>query len=551
MANNPQDRVCTFQQVEDTLRAHDTFFINDCFCRGPGAHRADRGSQAMKRDDNSSPRRSQSGARTRAANRRDGIATRYTSVLLGRVALGALAWLVWVGCSGTEDGPPVDDDPAVYEHPGCDDLGDWLQVPGAAEPAADLEGYPLDVVDMRFSVVDSVLRVRLEGLAAFDDDEVFVDLWIGDGPWEDEGTAWYTLSHWTGYDAGPVLLLEFDGAQWHEMSSTTAHRCDEDEDALVLGVDLRELHLDGLTQVWIWAGVQYHGQHALDYSDICPDTGPVSLPLSERPALQPSGWAVGDSENGATRIEPGIELELHADVHNAGLAPSAAGITGTLAFSPDGDAGGLLGQATATYHGGESLAAGEAGATDAPFRLTIDDSADTGDVVQLDLALTDDDGTGDTVPAVSLLVGGVRVGEDPDDHNGSFDLADLQLALIDEEWVVLVTSHGVHDGQEWILVAIDLDGDGEADHIVSTFDLYGDTFDGVVYDGHYNLVGPLDRYRFEAGTNHVLMGLALLPDELPDEIYLQAVAQDPFSAFSGRDLLPDADAPGPWILLQL
>ncbi len=35
MANNPKDRVCTHQQVEATLRAHDTFFINDCFCRGP------------------------------------------------------------------------------------------------------------------------------------------------------------------------------------------------------------------------------------------------------------------------------------------------------------------------------------------------------------------------------------------------------------------------------------------------------------------------------------------------------------------------------------
>jgi len=35
MANNPKDRVCTHREVEETLRAHEVFYLNDCFCRGP------------------------------------------------------------------------------------------------------------------------------------------------------------------------------------------------------------------------------------------------------------------------------------------------------------------------------------------------------------------------------------------------------------------------------------------------------------------------------------------------------------------------------------
>jgi len=35
MGNNPKDRVCTHQEVEDVLRAHEVFYLNDCFCRGP------------------------------------------------------------------------------------------------------------------------------------------------------------------------------------------------------------------------------------------------------------------------------------------------------------------------------------------------------------------------------------------------------------------------------------------------------------------------------------------------------------------------------------
>ncbi len=35
MSNNPRDRVCTHQEVEDLLSAHEVLYLNDCFCRGP------------------------------------------------------------------------------------------------------------------------------------------------------------------------------------------------------------------------------------------------------------------------------------------------------------------------------------------------------------------------------------------------------------------------------------------------------------------------------------------------------------------------------------
>ena len=273
--------------------------------------------------------------------------------------------------------------------------------------------------------------------------------------------------------------------------------------------------------------------------------------MTDEPALRPSRWAVGDPETGDAWIVPGVDLDLHAEVLNAGLAASGAEITGTLTFAPDGEAGGLLGQDTTTFHDGGALAAGEIGVTDTPFGFSVHDGAETGDVVELELTYTDEVSSSDAFRAVSLLVGGTRVGEDPLDHDGSFDLADLQVALVDGQWAVLLTSHGVHDGLQWVSVMVDLDGGGAPDYIVSTHNYLEDTFEGVVYDAQYVPIGTPACYRFEPGTNHTLMCLSIPVSEFPDVLYLQATSQDPFSLFSGRDCLPDHDAQAPWIRAQL
>ena len=35
MGSDHEHRVCTYQEAEDAIMAHEKFYVNDCFCRGP------------------------------------------------------------------------------------------------------------------------------------------------------------------------------------------------------------------------------------------------------------------------------------------------------------------------------------------------------------------------------------------------------------------------------------------------------------------------------------------------------------------------------------
>ena len=35
MGTDHKHRICTYEEAEDALRAHDRIYVNDCFCRGP------------------------------------------------------------------------------------------------------------------------------------------------------------------------------------------------------------------------------------------------------------------------------------------------------------------------------------------------------------------------------------------------------------------------------------------------------------------------------------------------------------------------------------
>ncbi|MDP7112846.1 MAG: hypothetical protein QGH45_12830, partial [Myxococcota bacterium] len=171
-----------------------------------------------------------------------------------------------------------------------------------------------------------------------------------------------------------------------------------------------------------------------------------------------------------------------------------------------------------------ALDPGDTATDDSGFELVVLPNSHTGDLLQLELAVTDDDGNAWTVTGPLLAIGMAQALVDGDDLADPFDVAGLLWAEDGGELTLMVTSHDAHDADQMTTVYLDADLDGAFEFALSTLDQAAGTYDGGLYvwddlAGEY-VQDTLSSFDFAAGSQFALMGAAMA--DLGDPVLLRA-----------------------------
>lgn len=485
---------------------------------------------------------------------------RISAQLLGFLALTPL--LVGVECSGIGDDDATDDDDFTDDDDTApdDDTPDdddttgpgWEDVFEDADPEGDSEHPGVDVMRYQYWHDAGVLSLRMWSWLPFDDDDpdLAVRMYVGDGsrsyclvydnvsPVPAPSQLWTTtdeLAIWTRLDAPTSLVMDQDTAY-----------------SLALGLDLADTELGGCR---LAGGVEV--VDAVGAGDAAPDSLWTSghwadLALTDVLDLSLDGFAVDDAlgGDGDGILEPGETVSLVPTVRNDGCGPATVHfLMGVLAVDPASTAAGELTAAGAMFNGGNPLEMGQTASADSELSFTLDPGAAAGDVLALILEMQDDDG-----PIQDLVLPPLRVDypaqvattdlfADPDDVAADFDIAGVSYAVTWTELQVRVSSHGTHGADQEVDVLLDVDRDGNADHLLSTYDAVTGGFTGAHYraeDGAWVRGGALSTLDFAAGSSHVLFGVDLAQIDRPDFALLHAVSVGP----SGIEMDYAPDDPG-------
>ncbi len=509
-----------------------------------------------------------------------GIDLRLTIRLLGLVAFSHL--LLGVQCGGgddddsasmddddTPDDDTDDDDTADDDTPADDDTGAvWEDVLDGVDVEGDSEHASADVMRYQHQHLDGELKLRVWSWTPFDDDDpdLTVRMYLGDGttsyclvqdnvsPVPSATQLWTTrddLAIWTQVDAPGSLAMEPDTAY-----------------SMALEIEIADTALDACELIGAVEVVDGGGA-----GDAAPDSLWTSGHWADfvladvlRLALDDLALDDGPGGDGDGILEPGEGLALSPAVHNDGCGPAAGpGLTGTLRLDPSSTATAVVDDLAVEYSGGDAVHAGQTALPDGSFAVQLDPGASDGEILSLILDLEDDEGHAESLALPDLRVGypaqvaTTDLVTDGDDVAAAFDIAAVSYAVTWTELQVRISSHSAHAGDQEIDVLLDVDRDGTADHLLSTYDSVTGTFSGA----HYRASGDawireesLSTLDFAPGSSHALFGVDLARIDRPTFALLHAVAVDPGGVEldhapddpTDPDLLPVVDCVAePWI----
>ncbi len=441
----------------------------------------------------------------------------------GRAAIrGTLALALLIGGPFACNEPDDDDTLADDDASGDDDSGDdddsvaWTDVLPEVDPEGDQGGYLLDLRNLQAGDGEE-LALRTTSWDSFDDGDS--GLWLGVTVGDAGGARRLT---WDGAD-DPSLQLWSSANRWAAPVAAPASLTWEPdlEIALVLAADFQDLGLGDRCELWarVEAGCSADG-----CADVAPDDGapapftvdaglPATL-AARQPSFDDAGGGNGDGV-----LDPGEYVQVEVALANLGCDPSGSGVTAQLSVHPDSTTSAAL-LADSVAYGDDPLAPGDEVAPDAALELALGAGAEPGQTLVLQLEVTDGDGGSWTAVAPPLIVGKPReealaqVLVDEDDADTAFDTALVTYGIVAGELQITVFSYGVHQGDQAVEVHLDVDLDGQPDHILSTLDPDTGAFTGSVrtFDpwAGWRADDPLSSLTFDAGSDSVQLGVPLV-----------------------------------------
>ena len=426
----------------------------------------------------------------------------------------------------------------------CDGLAEgapWESVLDDLDPVGDASGYLLDIVDYQAHWDGQALSLRVSGWAPFDDDDpdLAVDIYLYDRA----GDVAYTLT----YDnveplPGPLQLWAWDPASgWDQIlpPPVSLYFAADTSDAMVLGVDLVDLGLDGEIGLESFVGVDVHN----GYLDQAPDAHVVDLVLHEVPDMVAGAMTVEDADGDGT-VDPGEAVDVYLDLLNDGYASTGANVTAVVTPSPSSTAAFSVVSGSALYDLGVPIAPESVATPNMPFEVELDPSAAPGEILVLDVQVTDDDGNSWSFETVPLSVGMTFLLDDPDDFYELFDINTVHYGVDGSDLVFRIDSYDAHDADQQVNVFLDTDLDGAIDYAISTLDVASGDYLGGYYawveaDQSWHQLGTPSPFEYVAGSEHILFGAPLWEFGDPDLMELYVLSWD--SGIYYYDRAPDSD----------
>ena len=431
-----------------------------------------------------------------------------------------------------------DDDTAV---PPCEAAGAWTDLLEEPDPEGDAGDYPLDIEGYQVQIDGDLLYLRSSSWTEFDlaDPLLMVDMYLSDG------TTHYTLTYDNQIPNPGPLQLWSSSNSWAEPLPRPASMClaEDGVDAMVMGIDLVDLGFEAELALETWTGVDlYEG-----YLDEAPDGAfdydiHAIIVLQEVPELELVAVTLDDtiSGDGDGVIDPGETVDVTVQIINTGYTASGTGVAGALSLASASTAAAELAVDSVTFNGGAALDLDVTADGDAPLHVTVDPGAQAGQLIAFDLLVTDDDGRSWPMAFGPYAVAMDEVLTDPVDLVAPFDAARVYVTAVDDDLLVLVTSHTAHDADQSIYAFLDVDRDDVSDFAISTRDEDAGAFDGGVYaftSGNWVQTGSPTEYEYEAGDAHVTFRVPL--QDLGDMVLanLYVVAYDTSGWYA--DQVPD------------
>lgn len=457
-----------------------------------------------------------------------------------------VALILLVGCpTDAPDDDAADDDDTTHGDdddsavdPLCDYGDGWATVGLAEDAQGDADGYLIDLQAYQWQWDGGMLWMRLTTHGAFDTDDpaLMVDMYLSDG------TTHYTLTY-DNVNPNPEPLQIWSSIDdWASPldSPPSLRFCEDGEDSIVLAIDPADLGFDGVDPLAGYGAANIYGDTG--YVDLAPDAGLTGFPLDPGPVLTLAAMTVDDSGgDGDGVVNPGEALALAIELHNGGYQPSGTHVTGTLGVDPASTTAATITVDSVSFGGGTAIVAFASAPADAAFELSVDGAAQPGEMLLLDLALTDDDGNSWTVDLPPLAVAMIPVVTDDDDFDPAFDIASVQYLTDGSHLTLLITSHGAHAADQQVNFYCDTDLDGSMDFAVSTLDEGAGDFGGGVYFwddtvGWVEFASPVT-YQYDAGSAYALYSVSLadLGDPILIAGYALALGTDGYAA----DYAPD------------
>jgi hypothetical protein len=439
-----------------------------------------------------------------------------------------------------DDSTPGDDDDDTVV-PACEVAGDWTDLLDEPDPQGDAGDYPMDIEAYQVQLQGDQLYLRSSSWTDFDltDPLLMVDMYLSDG------TTHYTLTFDNQIPNPGPLQLWSSSNSWAEPLARPVSMClsGDGTDAVVMGIDLADLGFEAELALETWTGVDlYEG-----YLDEAPDGAfeydiHALIVLEEVPELELASFAVDDavSGDGDGVIDPGETVDVTLALANTGYTASGAGVTAVLTPSSSATAVAVVTVDTVAFNGGDPIVEGTTASGDATFQVTVDVSAEPGQLLAFDLAVSDDDGNSWSMGFGPFAVGMDELLTDPVDLAASFDPARVYVTVDGSDLLMVVTSHTDHDADQSLYAFLDVDRDGTYDHAVSTVDEDAGAYTGGTYtlvSGSWIQTGGPTEFEYEAGDRHVLFRVPL--EELGSMVvaHLYLVCYDASGWYS--DQVPD------------
>ena len=408
-----------------------------------------------------------------------------------------------------------------WEDEDCDGVyGDppWDTLLDAPDPFGDNAGYMVDIDDYQYHWDGTTLWLRMTSYTTFDETDpdfqalmyLFdLDVTVGIVLFFDNTNPvpdalqlwnWDPVSSWV-QDLTPPASLFFNA---------------DTVDGFVMGIDLADVGLDGELALNTAVQVDVINGTSDEAPDDAFDNDAYALLMAQEiPLVDLVGTTFDDTAGGDGDgiIESGETLDVTLELLNDGFAATGANLTATIAAGATCTAPITVVTASAAFDFGAPVDMGATAEQDTPFEVVVLPSAVAGDIVALDVTVSDDDGNLWTFETAEMAVDLEQLYADADDFSEPFDIAEVYWYLDGTEVVVEINSHSVHAADQQVNVFIDTDLDGELDFALSSLDGSGSYTGGVwEYDavaGSFTYLTAPTTIEFNAGDDLMRVGTTL------------------------------------------